>query len=198
MSEPAETLDLGAFKHVVVPIGVVIALGVARIVNALSDYIQHRRQIRFDWPHSLWCGVIFLYLVGLWWISWGLREVDAELWSYFTLIFLLVGPALLYLATTLLLPEVPKQGQLDLSLRFEEVGRAFFLSLAGFFVWLVAMELLLLREELAQPKRLNQTLLVVLFGAGAVFPTRRAAVRVICIVFPLALFALATVRAKLV
>jgi Na+/melibiose symporter-like transporter len=197
MPDTSQTLDLGAFKHVVVPIGVVIALGVARIVTAISHYIQHQDRIRFSWTHAVWAGLLFLWFVGLWWISWGLRHVDAERWSYFTLIYLLVGPSLMYLATTLLLPDVPDGGELDLGGRFDGVGRAFFACLAGFVLWLACVELLLLRESFLVPKRANQSVLLVMFLVGAAFPSRRTAAILAGLTLPLALLALATVRAKL-
>jgi hypothetical protein len=195
--EPSSTLDLGAFKHVVVPIGVVIALGVARIVTSISHYMQHQEQVRFSWVHAVWVGLLFLWFVGLWWISWGLRHVDAERWTYFTLIYLLIGPALMYLATTLLLPDVPDGGDLDLGDRFEGVGRAFFACLAGIVLWLACAELLLLREPFLVPKRANQSVLLLMFLTGVAFPSRRTAAILAALTVPLALLMLATVRAKL-
>lgn len=197
MPETPQTLDLGAFKHVVVPIGVVIGLGVARIVASISHYIQHQERVRFSWTHAVWVGLLFLWLVGLWWISWGLRHVDAERWSYFTLIYLLVGPSLMYLATTLLLPDVPDGGELDLGGRFDDIGRAFFACLAGFVLWLACVELLLLRESFLVPKRANQSVLLVMFLTGVAFPSRKTAAILAALTLPLALLALATVRAKL-
>ena len=197
MADPSQTLDLGAFKHVVVPIGVVIALGVARIVTSVSHYIQHSERVRFSWTHAVWAGLLFLWLVGLWWISWGLRHVDAALWSYFTLIYLLVGPSLMFLATTLLMPEVPDGGELDLGERFERIGRAFFLCLAGFVVWLACSELMLLREPFLVPKRAMQAAFLTMFLIGGAFPSRKTAAVLASLTLPLALLALATVRAKL-
>lgn len=195
--ETPETLDISTFKHVVVPIGVVIALGVARIVTSLSHYLQHRERIRFSGAHGIWSLLLFLWFVGLWWITWGLRHVDAGLWSYFTLIYLLVGPSLMYLATTLLLPDVPETGELDLGGRFETVGRSFFLCLAAFVGWLVCSELLLLREPFLVPKRANQVFVTVLLAGAGAFPSRRTATLVGAITLPLMILALATVRAKL-
>ena len=197
MNDVPETLDLGAFKHVVVPIGVVIALGVARIVTAASQYIQNRERVRLAWSHAAWSAVLFLWFVGLWWISWGLRNADAARWSYFTLIFLLIGPSLMYLAATLLLPEVPVEGELDLAGRFDEVGRPFFLCLATFVLWLAGAEMLLLEEPLLIAKRANQGLALALFATGAAFPSRRTASILGVLVLALAIFALATVRARL-
>jgi len=192
-----ETLDISAFKHVVVPIGVVIALGVARIVTSISQYLQHRETVRFSVAHGVWTVLLFLWFVGLWWISWGLRRVDVELWSYFTLIFLLIGPSLMYLATTLLLPDVPQTGTLDLGGRFEFIGRAFFLCLAGFVIWLACSELLLLRQPFAVPQRASQAVTLVMLLAAAAFPSRRTATIFGAIVLTLGILALSTVRAKL-
>jgi hypothetical protein len=198
MPETSHTLDGGAFKHVVVPIGVVIALGVARIVSAASHYIQHHQRVRFSLGHGLWCVILFLWFVGLWWIVWGLRLVDTSLWSYFTLIFLLIGPCLMYLAATLLLPDMPAEGELDLGERMEALGRPFFLSLAVFLLWLAGSELWLLREpSLVLPKRVFQGVALTLFALGVAFPSRRVATVLGAIALPLVVLALATVRAKL-
>lgn len=198
MPNPVATLDISAFKHVVVPIGVVVALGVARIVTAISDYLQHRDRVRFSLGHAIWCVILFLWLVGLWWITWGLRKVEADLWTYFTLIFLLTGPCLMYLAVTLLLPDLPDQGDLDLGQRFEQLGRAFFSSLAGFLLWLIVMELWLLQEPwIVFPKRGFQSAAMTIFILGASFPSRRVALGLGCVALPLVIFSLATVRAKL-
>ncbi len=197
MSDAPQTLELGAYKHVVVPIGVVIALGVARVVTSVSHYIQNRDRVRPAFAHVAWSTILFLWFVGLWWISWGLRNVEAELWSYFTLIFLLVGPSLMYLATTLLLPDVPEHGELDLGERFERIGRSFFACLAGLLLWLVSVELFLLQEALLLPKRVNQGILVALLGFGAIFPSRKTAGVLGALVLALAIVAFTTFRARL-
>jgi hypothetical protein len=191
-------LEVSAFKHVVVPIGVIVGLGVARTMTTASEYIQHRERVRFSVGHTLWCAFLFLWFVGLWWIAWGLRTVDAELWSFFTLIFLLVGPCLMFLAAALLMPDLPERGELDLGERLETIGRPFFLCLMGFLLWLVGSELWLRQEPLILlPKRVLQSVAVALFAIGALFPSRRTATLLAAFALPLAIFALATVRAKL-
>jgi hypothetical protein len=193
-----ETLDVAAFKHVVVPIGVVVALGVARMITTGSNYLQHRDRVRFSLGHALWCVVLFLWFVGIWWIAWGFRLVDASLWSYFTLIFLLVGPCLMYLAATILLPDLPDQGQLDLGEHLVASSPAFFGSMVGVMLWLCLSEVWLLEEDwMLFPKRLFQTAGLVLFATGAVFPSRRSTTVLGALTLPLILIALGTVRAKL-
>ncbi len=194
----SDTLDLGAFKHVLVPIGVVLGLAVARLVNAVSTYVQHRDRVRVSFAQAVWTLAIFLLFVGQWWIAWGLRNVEETRWSFFTLIFLLVGPCLLFLASTLLLPDLPAEDELDLGETLDRIGRPFFLSLLGFIVWLAVAESWLLREPwLVFPKRAFQGAGVVIFAVGAVFPSRRVAAWLAAIAFPLVIVAFATVRAKL-
>ena len=135
--------------------------------------------------------------VGLWWVLWGLRYVEAERWSFSTLIFLLAGPALLYLPSILLLPEVPDTGKLDLGSLFERVGRPVFLCLAGFALWLACAELYLLRDPFLVPQRANQGVALGLFLIAAVVPSRRMAAGVGVVVLVLAVVALATWRAAL-
>jgi hypothetical protein len=197
MDETSQTMDLGAFKHVIVPIGVVIGLGIARTVVSVSQYIQQRRRVRFSAIHAVWSVSLFLFFVGLWWIMWGLRSVEAERWSFFTLLCLLAGPALLYLPSILLLPEVPDAGELDLGTLFDEASRPFFLCLAGFTLWLASAQLYLLREPFLAPQRATQGVAVGLFLIAAVFPSRRMAAGVGVVVLVLLAVTMATVRAKL-
>lgn len=194
-----DTLDLSAFKHVVVPVGVVIALGVARIVSAASDYTQRRGRTRFALSHTLWSTTLTLIFVGLWWTVWGLRHIDASLWSFFTLVFLLIGPCFLFMAASLILPDVPDEGTLDLGKQLEDVGRAFFLCMLGFLLWLVAVETWLLQEPwLVLPKRALQLMAFAIFSIGALRPEWRI-LSVLGVLFATTLIViLATFRANLV
>ena len=198
MDETPQVLDLSAFKHAVVPIGVIIGLGVARIVMSMSQYIQLRERVRFSAIHAIWTTLLFLCFVGVWWILWGLRNVEAERWTFFTLIYLLAGPALIYLPSILLLPEVPDAGELDLGSLFDRMGRPIFLCLLGFGLWLACTGLYLLREPFFAPQRAVQGLCVGAFLIGAVFPSRRMAAVVGTLMLAAVILALATFRANLV
>ncbi len=197
MDEVGNTLDISAFKHVVVPLGVVIGLGVARIVLSVSQYIERRDQVRASWIHALWTTLLFLLFVGLWWVVWGFRHAEAERWSFFALIYLLAGPVLVYLPTLLLLPNVPETGQIDLGGLFDRFGRPVFLCLSGFAVWVALAELYLLQEPFWVPKRLNQAALLTAFGVGAIFPSRRVAGAIGGVALLLVVLALATLRSRL-
>jgi hypothetical protein len=197
VDETAQALGLGAFKHVVVPIGVIIGLGVARIVVSMSQYIQKRERVRFSAIHAVWTTALFLVFVGLWWFLWGLRSLEAERWSFFALIYLLAGPALIYLPSILMLPEVPDDGELDLGSLFDRVGRPVFLCLAAYTLWLACTELYLLRQPFLVPQRAFQGMALGALGIGAAFPSRRMAAALGAFTLVLVAVSWATVRAKL-
>ena len=175
MDEAQQTLAMSAFKHIMVPIGVVIGLGVARIVMMVSQYVAQRERIRFSAIHTLWSTLLLVMLIGLWWILWGLSHVQAERWSFFVLLYLVAGPVLIYLPSILLLPSVPEEGSLDLAGIFDHLGPLVLLCMGAFVVWLACAELYLLREPFWIPKRANQAVLCGAFVVGAVFPSRRMA-----------------------
>ena len=164
-----------AFKHVVVPLGVVIGMGVAHIVVTLSKYLDQRKNVRFSGTHGVWTAISLIWFIGLWWILWQYRGVEAHRWSFFSLILLLLGPAILYLAVSLLLPSTRPGEALDLGKRFDQVGRPFFLCMCGVVIWLGAAELLLLRQEFVEPHRFGQIAAAILLGVGAAIPSRRTA-----------------------
>ncbi len=190
-------MEASAFRHVVVPLGVVIGLGVGRMVTTLASYFDNRRNLRFCSAHVLWTAVTFIWLVGLWWVLWQFQHVDADRWSFFSMFLLLLGPASLYLAVSLLLPAVQPGEALDLGTRFDEVGRAFFLCLLAAIAWLGICEVVLLQADLLDPRRFGQAAVAVLVGAAAARPSRRFANVVGVLVLVLAVIAFSTFRAGL-
>lgn len=197
MQEPPSDLNLPAFRHVVVPIGVVIGMGVAHIVRTLAEYLAKRSEVRFLPTHAAWTVIALTWFLGLWWILWRFRDVGIERWSFFALILMLLGPAALYLAVILLLPAMRDDEVLDLGARFDRVQRPFFVCLSLVMVWLGTTEVVLLREDWLVPHRFAQGSAIVLLGVGAMVPTRRTA-SVLAVVFTVAcVVAFATFRGTL-
>jgi len=183
MSSQNPGIDPAAFKHLVVPLGVVIGLGVAHLVRCVASYIEKRREVRFSLGHSLWTAVCFLFLIALWWNVWALRSIPGESWSYFVLIYLMVGPAAMFLAVALLvpsLPDDPPEGtapglRLDLGRHMDSACRHVFSSIAGAVLWLMITQTWLEGQELLTANRFFQSSAIVLLSIGVVWPSRRIA-----------------------
>lgn len=193
----ADSLDIEPFKHALMPVGVLVGLGLSRVVVAVSLYIEHRERIRYVPVHAIWTCILLLLFVGIWWALWQLRTIEAEVMTFPLLIYLLVGPCLMYLPSTLLLPPVPESGQLDLSDLFERVGRPVFLSLGAFFLWAVSLQIFLRGHPPLDVPRISQGILVMLYMVAAVFPSRRIAAVLGSVTLVLVSLSLAFVRGKL-
>ena len=189
--------DISAFKHVVVPIGVVVGLGVARVVVHVAQYIQKRDRVRFSATHVVWSATLLLLFVGLWWNLWGLRAIHAGTWSFFTLIYLLTGPTLLYVPSILVLPDVPDSGELDLGSLVDRVGRPILLFVAAYIFWLASIQITLLEEPVVAPQRALEGLAVLVLLLGAVFPNRRMVAASGVMVLLLLVLGMSTVKAQL-
>ena len=181
-----------------VPIGVVIGLGVARIVIATSHYVANRERVRFSAVHSLWSVLLFVMLLGVWWILWGLSHAEAERWTFFALLYLVGGPILIYLPSTLLLPDVPDEGTLDLADTFDRLGQTMMASMALFVVWLAGAEIYLLSKPVWDLTRIPQSLVCGAFVVGAAFPSRRVAAVVGAVSLLVILASFTTLRTRLI
>ena len=95
-----------AFNYVATLASVVNALGIVRFLVRLSEYLQRGNSIRikFDWTYALLAVHQFLLHVLLWWLLWGIRETTN--FYYVTYLYMLMGPILLFLGTSLLTPEI--------------------------------------------------------------------------------------------
>ena len=83
---------------------VLVGLGFVRLINALAAYLQNREKVRIYWVHASWVAFMILLYINIWWGLWAYRDVES--WTYFSYLLLLTGPLSLFLATSLLVPEI--------------------------------------------------------------------------------------------
>ena len=179
------------------PVGVLVGLGLVRIVVAVSSYIEDRERVRFSVVHGIWVANLLLLFIGLWWALWQLRTLQADQVTISLLMFLLIGPCLMYVPSTLLLPDLPQSEKLDLRSIFERVGRPVFCSVAALFVWMIAAQVYLRGFSPFDPPRMAQGALVAIMLLAAWFPSQRSAAIVGAILFIIVGLSFATVRASL-
>jgi hypothetical protein len=132
-------LDFRAFAFIITLAAVVNGLGIVRWVAGFAEYLRKKNslQINHYWVFSLWAAAQFLLHILLWWSLWGVRE--AETFNFLIYLYVLTGPILLYLGTSLLVPDVD-ENIVDLTAHYFEVRRAYFsvfvlLWLWAIFVW---------------------------------------------------------------
>jgi hypothetical protein len=91
------------FPHVRIVMGLVIGLGITRLLMGVAGLIQHPTRARLSLIHLLWVGSILVELILFWWWEFALYRVND--WS-FAIFFFLIGYAVtLFLLAALLFPD---------------------------------------------------------------------------------------------
>jgi len=94
---------LDIFTHVRVLVGIVLGLGVTRMLAGLAKFVQHPGRKPLYATHLLWIAVLLLSIIHFWWFELGLARVHP--WPFELFIFVLFYAFLLYLMTTMLMPD---------------------------------------------------------------------------------------------
>jgi hypothetical protein len=125
MPQPA-TIEI--FTHIRIVMGMVIGLGLTRLLNGTSRFVQHPHREPIYLVHLGWVIWMILLLVHFWW--WEFWLVDIPNWTFQIYIFLISYVIILFLLCTLLYPD-----DLGRYTGYED----FFLSHRRWFFGLVAM-----------------------------------------------------------
>ena len=91
------------YPHIRVVLGMVIGLGVTRLLSGLARLVQHPGQHRMDAVHLGWVGSTLLALVHFWWWQFGLYQIEA--WTFGTYLFVIGYAIALFLLAALLFPD---------------------------------------------------------------------------------------------
>ena len=91
------------FIHVRILVGVVLGLGLTRMLAGIGRFIQHPSHKPLYAAHLLWVGVIILSIIHFWWFELGLSRIQP--WPFELFVFVLFYAFLFYLMATLLIPD---------------------------------------------------------------------------------------------
>ncbi len=84
-------------------VSIIVGLGIAEILTGVALQVRYRRASTAYWLHSCSVALVTFALLQSWWELWGLR--DTAEWTFFSMVLMLVGPAVLYLIAHLVFPE---------------------------------------------------------------------------------------------
>ncbi|MBN9549566.1 MAG: hypothetical protein J0H31_12000, partial [Alphaproteobacteria bacterium] len=91
------------FPHIRIIMGMVIGLGVTRLLSGTARIVQHPRQYRLYTVHIAWVASVLLMLVHFWWWEFGLYAI--ENWTFGKYLFIIVYAITLFLLCALLFPD---------------------------------------------------------------------------------------------
>jgi len=115
------------YFHVRVLIGVVLALGITRILSAVPKLVEHGQSKPLYPTHLLWIATVLVMAIHFWWFEFGLIHVGT--WRFELFVFVLFYAFLFYLLAALLVPD---------NLAERHSDEAYFLSRRRWFFGLLA------------------------------------------------------------
>lgn len=99
----AEHAAAELFPHVRVVMGMVLGLGMTRLLTGFASLVQYPGRYPLSATHLLWALAILLDLVMFWWWEFALARIEA--WTFTMFMFLIVYTILLFLLAALLFPD---------------------------------------------------------------------------------------------
>ena len=129
-----------SFQWIQSALGIIVALGMSRIIISATHMWIARRQVKLDWIPFVWALSIFFLLLQFSWVFVGL-EGSVERWSFGLFLLLLSFVLTLFVAAALILPNSDAQAGSDLRDWHAHTGRwalpflAFYAFLAYPFNW---------------------------------------------------------------
>jgi hypothetical protein len=91
------------FPHLRIVMGMVIGLGITRLLTGVAGFIQHPQRAKPYPVHLFWVASLLLELVEFWW--WQFKLFDVSDWSFLTFCFIIAYSIILYLIAALLFPD---------------------------------------------------------------------------------------------
>ena len=91
------------FPHIRIVMGMVVGLGITRLLMGVAGLVQHPNRARVSLIHLLWAFSVLVELVLFWWWEFALYEVTD--WSFGIFAFLIFYAITLFLMAALLFPD---------------------------------------------------------------------------------------------
>ncbi|MTI42670.1 hypothetical protein JM93_00850 [Roseibium hamelinense] len=101
MDTPAA--NLAEFTHVRTIMGMVVGLGMARLLNGLARFVQHPEKNRISPIHLGWTLYMLLGVTFFWWFEFALAGV--EQWTFETYLFHILFASIYFFVTAVLYPD---------------------------------------------------------------------------------------------
>jgi len=115
---------MSLFEFIVGMISIILALAIAQLFVGVADLMLRRARVRFFIPHSIWVVNLFMLTFLHWWSLWTFRDLP---WNFAMFFYSLIGPSLMFFATTIINPRGWSAEFIDLKDHFLGI-RQFFLS----------------------------------------------------------------------
>src|SRR5205085_4787758 len=114
---------MDVFGYLSVLLSIILGLAITQVLQGLRALLIARSRVTMFWPSIAWCGLLLLVDVQGWWAMFGLRLKGS--WTFVEFGIVLLQVLVLYMLAALVLPDVDRDGRVDL--------RAFYFAHARWF-----------------------------------------------------------------
>jgi hypothetical protein len=119
----------------------VLSIGIGNILMGLSSLLNQRSPREIDWLPTSWVLLLLLQHLHMFWHT--VTILEAEEWGFGGFLYVVTGPILLFLATSLLLADPAYSGPGDPREHYFRVGTRFFSIMAVFMLWMIGVDFVL-------------------------------------------------------
>ena len=117
----------------------VLSIGIGTLLMGLSAVVDLRGKLKRDWIPISWLILLLLQHFNLFWDT--LDILAVEQWGFAGFLYILTGPILLFLATSVMLPDRADAGPADPCAQYFRVARQFFAIEAMLMAWAFGVDL---------------------------------------------------------
>jgi hypothetical protein len=100
---PPDAAAAAIFPHIRIVMGIVLGLGITRLLTGTAGFVQHPQRRKVYWVHLGWVLFMLVSLTHFWWWEFWLTAITA--WTYDFYVFLIAYAVLLYFLCALLFPD---------------------------------------------------------------------------------------------
>jgi hypothetical protein len=113
-----------AFSYLSVLLSIILGLAMAEILQGYRSLLLARGNVRLYWPPLIWSGIMLVLAVHFWWASFGLAA--RQNWDFTAFSVVLAQCIMLYMGTSLLLPQTDSAEKIDLKAHYYREAGPFF------------------------------------------------------------------------
>ena len=107
-------------EYIFIAISIILGLAITRLLHTAAMLTRSHHRVVFHWSSTLWALSVLIYILQLWWIGWGLRNVES--WTFIDFLVLVFGSILVYGSAEMALPS-PDNKQFDMLHHNQNLGR---------------------------------------------------------------------------
>jgi predicted membrane protein len=119
----------------------VLSIGIGNILLGLSSLLVQRSPRDIDWLPTSWLLLLLLQHLNMFWHT--LTIIEVEQWGFGGFLYIVAGPILLFLASSLLLADPNFAGPSEPRVHYFRVAARFFAILAVLMLWMIGVDFVL-------------------------------------------------------